>query len=208
MKSAIDIYNDHIARVGDRTPLLAMVADRYPVTLALYPGSSVDITPSFAFRSVTYVDSTKRTAEFFEDTEAIERLIENRKRYKGPFDVGFLPMDYTEPLPETDGSFELLLSFSAGFVSEACKRYLSPGGWLLADDSDGDASLAAIDPDFSLVGVVSLQRDGRFRFVTDSLDGYMIPKRATEVTAESLRSRRKGMSYTRTAYAYLFQLAR
>ena len=201
-------FADYLERVGDRTPLFTAIADRFTISLVLYPGCDVDISASFVFPSVTYVDTGRRAAKFFADREEIERWITRRKRYQSEFDFAFHNVDYTsEPLPETDQSFELLISLSAGFVSSACKRYLATGGWLLANDADGDANMAHLDPDFTLVAVVLLT-DGRFRIETKGVERYFVQKRTTEVTSESLRARGSGHAHTKRAFAYIFRLTR
>jgi hypothetical protein len=201
-------FSDHVERVGDRTPLFAAIADRFPISLVLYPGCSLDISASFVFPSVTYVDTNRRAAKFFADRVEVGKLIDRRKRYSGEFDFAFHQLDFiNEALPETDGSFELLISLSAGFVSSSCKRYLADGGWLLANDADGDANMAMLDPDFSLVAVILLT-DGRFRVETKGVERYFVQKRSTEVTSESLRARGSGHAHTKKAFAYIFRLTR
>jgi hypothetical protein len=203
----VNPYIDYVERVGDRTPLFVAIAARFTISLVLYPGCNVDISPSFVFPSVTYVDTDRRAAKFFADRKEAERLIASRKRYPGEFDFAFHHVDYEQALPETDESFELLISLSSGFVSSACKRYLANGGWLLVNDDDGDANMARLDPDFSLVAVVLLT-DGRFRVETKGVERYFVQKRTTEVTSESLRTRGSGHAHTKSAYAYVFRLKR
>ena len=53
-----DAQNRHS---GDRDRLFAAVAEAVPeVSEALYPGSYVDVAPSFVFDDVTYVDIDRR----------------------------------------------------------------------------------------------------------------------------------------------------
>ena len=201
------VFQDYVDRTGDRTPLFAAVAERFTISLVLYPGCGLDISASFVFPSVTYVDTDKRAAKFFADRTEVERLIERRKRYQGEFDYAFHHVDYNDGLPETDESFELLVSLSGGFVSSACKRYLRSGGWLLATDDQGDASMAMLDPEFALVAVVN-RFDDRYRVETKGMEWYFVQKRTTEVTSESLRARGSGHAHTKNAFAYIFRLTR
>ena len=48
---------------------------------ALYPGSYVDLAPSFVWPSVTYVDTDRRAAQFFADE------VENKGRTKAEIRV-------------------------------------------------------------------------------------------------------------------------
>jgi bifunctional DNase/RNase len=104
-------------------------------------------------------------------------------------------------VPERAASFDLLISLYAGFVSEACGWLLRPGGLLLANDSHGDASLAALDPGFELVGAFT-RRD---RLRTDELDTYLQPKSGRTTTTDDLRRTGRGVAVTRDAKAYLFR---
>ncbi|MEZ5217710.1 MAG: hypothetical protein R2715_14270 [Ilumatobacteraceae bacterium] len=49
--------------------LFAAVAGFVEASRVLYPGSFVDVTASFVFPAVTYVDVDRRTAKFFADRE-------------------------------------------------------------------------------------------------------------------------------------------
>ena len=81
----------------------------------------------------------------------------------------FIHMDYRHISPEAAntaleackpaeeleaGSFDVLVSMYAGFVSEFCTWCLKVGGVLLVSPSHGDAALAALDPRYTLSGVV------------------------------------------------------
>ena len=99
---------------------------------------------------------------------------------------------------------DLLISLFAGPLSDHARRYLRPGGWLLANSSHGDASLAALDPTLRLVAVAHA-RGGHYRVTTDRLEEYLVPRRPEMADADRIRSSGRGIAYTRTAFAYLFQ---
>ena len=185
---------------GDRQRLFECVADARPSTRVLYPGSYVDIAPSFVFRSVTYVDVDRRTPAFFADLDGIRSILGPTH----PDGIEFLHADYTDDLPLADQSFDLLVSLYAGFVSEACTQYLTIGGTLLVNSSHGDAAMASIDPRYRLVGAIH-SRDGAYRARTDDLETYLIPKKAIDVTPELLHRQGRGIAYTRAPIAYLFE---
>ena len=180
------------------------MADACPVDRALYPGSYVDLSPSTALRSVTYVDTDSRAARFFADEGLVRAELAGRTRPGAGAEVRFLPADYTAPLDVPDSSVDLLISLFAGPVWDHTRRYLRPGGWLLANTSHGDASLAALDPSLRLVGVVQHSGD-RYRLVVDEVGQYLIPKRPEAADADRIRASGRGIAYTRTAFAYLFQ---
>lgn len=192
--------------IGDRSGLFAAVADMVPVERALYPGSYVDLSPSTAIASVTYVDTDARAGRFFADDSLVRAELAGRTRPGAGDEVRFLAADYTEPLDVTEGSMDLLISLFTGPMWEHARRYLRPGGWLLANTSHGDASLAALDPSLRLVGVAH-HRDGQYRLVEDRLGEYLIPKRSEAADADRIRTTGRGIAYTRGAFAYLFQVA-
>lgn len=197
-------WSQYRESIGDRSELFAALVDWLPVERALYPGSYVDLSPSTALRSVTYVDTDARAARFFADADLVEAELAGRTRPGAGQDVRFVAADYTQPLDVADGSVDLLVSLFAGPVSDHTRRYLRPGGWLLANSSHGDASLAALDPMLHLVAVAH-HREGHYRLTTDRLEEYLVPRRPESANADRIRSSGRGIAYTRTAFAYLFQ---
>ena len=167
----------------------------------LYPGSFVDIAASAVFPAVTYVDSDGRAPSFFADEQGVRGILD---RLGGHHDaeVDFLNQDYRD-LQLKEQSFDLLISLYAGFVSEHCTRFLRIRGTLLVNSSHGDAAMAALDPRYSLSGVV-VSRDSRYSVRTGDLAEYMIPKRPVEMTREMLHNQGRGIAYTKPAFAYLF----
>lgn len=198
-----DKQNQH---PGDRLRLFTAVSRAVDVTSALYPGSYVDIAASFAFSSVTYVDSDVRAARFFSDATGVDEIVAQDGPVGEERSWDFISADYTTDLGLSDASFDLLISLYAGFVTEPCTRYLRPGGWLLVNPSHGDAAIAAIDPRYRLVGVVQ-SRSGKYAVSDRNLDSYLIPKRDVEVTADLIHELGRGIGYTKSPFAYLFRLA-
>ena len=103
-------------------------------------------------------------------------------------------------------SFDLLVSLYASFISEACTRYLRVGGTLLVNPSHGDAAMASIDPRYELSGVVT-SRSGDYRVTTENLDSYLVPKKPVDITPELLHERGRGIAYSKSPFAYLFERA-
>ncbi len=197
-------WSQYRESIGDRSGLFAALAESRPVERALYPGSYVDLSPSTAFPSVTYVDTDARAARFFADTDLVRAELAGRTRPGAGSEVRFLAADYAGPLDVPDGSMDLVISLFTGPMWEHARRYLRPGGWLLANTSHGDASLAALDPSLRLTAVAH-HRGGRYRLVADRLEEYLVPRRPGAVDADRIRSSGRGIGYTRTAFAYLFQ---
>lgn len=193
--------------VGDRTGLFAAVAAAVDVDTVLYPGSYVDLAPSFIWPSVTYVDVDRRAHQFFADEEEVSELLSEHGVNTGLHAVRFIAADYTDDLGIAEESFDLLISPYAGFISEHCTRHLRPGGYLLVNPSHGDAARASIDARYRLCGVV-VSGSGGYSVRTDELDTYLVPKRDVDVTVELIHQTGRGVAYTRSPFAYLFQRVR
>ena len=198
-------WSQYQGSIGDRSGLFAAVADTWPIEQALYPGSYVDLSPSTAISSVTYVDTDARATRFFADDALLGSELAGRTRPGAGQQVHYVSADYTQPLDVPDESADLLISLFAGLVFEHCRRYLRPGGWLLANTSHGDASLAALDPTTRLVAAVHQQAD-RYRLDVDELDRYLVPKRPDAADPDKIRASGRGIAYTKTAFAYVFQV--
>jgi len=190
--------------VGDRTGLFSALADAVGVNTVLYPGSYVDISPSFIWPSVTYVDVDRRARRFFADADGIGELLAEHNVSPGTHSVRFIASDYTDDLDIAECSFDLLVSLYAGFISEHCTRYLRVGGFLLVNPSHGDAAMASLDARYRLHGVVT-SHSGRYSIHRDKLDTYLVPKQDVEVTIELLHETGRGVAYTKSPFAYLFE---
>ena len=205
---AAQFYADYVARhPEDRSRLFEAVSHAVDADSVLYPGSYIDIAPSIHFDDVTYIDTDRRAARFFAQRDAVHQVVARHRTTTGssrPFYVEFHHLDYTTDLPVADESIDLLISLYAGFISEYCTRYVRIGGHLLVNSSHGDAAMASIDPRWRLAAVVN-RRDDRYHVSTERLDDYLIPKRGTPPTHDELHQLGRGIAYTRTAAAYLFQ---
>ena len=190
---------------GDRLRLFRAVGEFIGDASVLYAGSFVDVAASFVFDSVTYVDTNRRAARFFTDTAGVNEIISGNRHAPGEPDWRFIAGDYRSGLDIPDRSAQLLVSLYAGFVSEHCTRYLQPGGWLLVNPSHGDVAMASLNPRYRLAAVVKA-RAGKYGISDRDLDSYLIPKRPTEITANLLHERGRGIAYTKSPFAYLFQL--
>ena len=199
-----DLWERQTRLVGDRRQLFSAVADAVEAVTVLYPGSYVDLTPSFVWPSVTYVDVDRRANRFFGDADGVRELLDENNADARGHTVRFIHTDYQQRLDLRDGSFDLLISLYAGFVSEHCTRFLRVGGYLLANPSHGDAAMASIDTRYGPSAIVGAS-GGSYRVTTADLDTYLVGKRDVEVNVEHLHRTGRGIDYTRSAFAYLFQ---
>ncbi|MFV1990196.1 MAG: hypothetical protein ACC652_05600 [Acidimicrobiales bacterium] len=189
---------------GDRWRLFRAVSKSISPELALYPGSFVDIAPSFVFASVVYVDRHDRARDFFDDADGVREIVAEHDGSPPEPQITFIHGDYREDLDIERGSVDLLISLYGGFVSESCTTYLRIGGTLLVNASRGDVALVSLDSRYELRGAVQ-SRSGDYRVSTDALDGYLQAKSGERVTHENVLSRGRGVGYTKSAFAYLFE---
>jgi hypothetical protein len=202
--AAIEAYKKYyLDRDYEQVDLWRLLRDEFGISDAVYPGSYIQISPSFIFPHVVYIDSDKKAIKFFK-SDSLSELVKTRKEYPQEPKIVFHGMDYRNLIDGYHSKFDLLISQYAGFISDVCKPYLRPGGYLLVNNSHADAGMASIDSDFQLIAAVH-RRKGKYRLSTASLEEYFIPKKDLKVTRELLLERGKGVGYTRTAPLYLFQ---
>lgn len=187
----------------ERLDLFKLLAERYSITSALYPGSFVHVTPSFVYPKTVYVDSDRAAKKFFSDA-GLQAFIAERKIYSQEADITFHAQDYRNDFNEPHESFDLLISQYAGFVSQACKKYLKVGGILLANNSHADASMASIDGDYDFIAVAN-SRNGKHSLSEKDLDLYFVSKSTIETTREYLEKTQKGIGYKKSADNYIFR---
>jgi hypothetical protein len=126
----------------------SILAKKFGIETALYPGSFVHITPSFVFPVVTYVDTDKRAKTFFNDPSVYDYIYQH-KLYEADPVISFYSEDYRKKTLKFKEEFDLLISQYAGFVSQYRKNYLKVHGLLLVNNSHGDASMASIDENYT-----------------------------------------------------------
>ena len=201
------MYEKYYAGAKARRSFFDALAHWRQPERVLYPGSFIHVTASLVFPSVVYVDNDRNAKRFFSNMDHVVSFVTQRNVYPEAPEMVFHGSSYEADIPEQDGSFDLLISLFAGFISKPCKRYLKLGGVLAANNSHGDAGLASIDPDYELIGVLQGRWD-RLRVVEEDLDAYFKPKKETKVTEELLRELNRGIGYTKSAPAYLFMRVR
>jgi hypothetical protein len=200
----IETYQKYyLDRDYEQVDLWRLLRDDFGILKVIYPGSYIQISPSFIFPHVVYIDSDKHAIEFFKSNSLIE-LVKERKEYPQEPKITFHGMDYRNLIDDYRSKFDLLISQYAGFISDVCKPYLRSGGYLLVNNSHGDAGMASLDRDYQLIAAVHRRR-GKYRMSTANLEDYFIPKKDLRVTREMLLERGKGIGYTKTAPLYLFQ---
>jgi len=199
-----NLYEKHYAGDKARYGVFDALATWRPWDRVLYPGSFIHVTASFFFRSVTYVDCDRNAKRFFARMDDVRELVERYRTYEQTPEIAFHGADYENGIDELDGSFDLLLSLYAGFISAPCKRYLKVGGILAVNNSHGDAGLASIDEDYRFMGVIQGRGD-RMHVTESNLDAYFKPRNGQPVTAALLRKLGRSIAYTKKAPVYLFR---
>ena len=152
--NAIQAYKHYyIDRDYEQVDLFRLLNNMYDIGRVIYPGSYIHISPSFIFSDVVYIDSDKNAKKYFNSNE-LNPMVTERKEYIEDPKITFIGLSYENPLEELHASFDLLISQYAGFISNSCKKFLRIGGYLLVNNSHGDAGLAAIDEDYKLISTV------------------------------------------------------
>lgn len=195
----IQEYKDYANKIGNRKSLYKVIAKKYNICSAIYPGSHIDISPSLVIPTVTYIDNFKGAIEFFKHIESIKEFIEQNKEYLDPYKIDFIGQDYTQLLDIAQ--VDLIISQYAGFVGQETKQFLKIGGILLCNDSHGDATLAKSDEDFEFIGVI----DKGNRIETKNLEKYFKLPKEKEINLNMVKEKMKGLKYTVTAENYLFR---
>lgn len=201
-ENVIKVYQDYVSKIGNRRELYKKVIEAYDIKSVLYPGSHIDIEPSFIISKVTYVDNFKGAISFFKHIDVIKNYIEKHKQYQEPCALVFKDKDYREPLDVEP--VDLIISQYAGFVRQATKEYLKTGGILLCNDSHGDATLARFDADYELIAVV----ENSNKIITSGLDKYFTLSKERTVNLDKVRKEMKGPKYNFKAENYLFRKLR
>lgn len=201
----ISLYEKYyIDRDYEQVDLFQLLKKKYEITNAVYPGSYVQISPSFVFPYVAYIDADRKAKKFFNDTNIVVEYISKRKEYRENPNIDFYEGDYRDRIVALKGKFDLLISQYAGFISDCCKGYLRIGGYLLVNNSHGDAGLASIDKDYKLISTVH-KSNNSYRLSTKTLDKYFIPKKDIIVTKDYMYETGKGVGYSKTATLYIFR---
>jgi hypothetical protein len=162
---------------------------------------------------VAYVDTDKHAARFFADATSVDALIAaHRPPDRAAATWTWSASDYnTAKLAVSVGperSFDALLSFYAGPISATCTRFVRQGGYIIANNSHGDAGIVAASKGSVLVGVVQRNHDGGYAVATEDLDRFMVPKKAKNagLTRDALVALGNGIAFTEPAEAYVFQV--
>ena len=131
----------------------ALVTDIGMPKCVLYPGCHRHLTASLVFPNVVYVDSDRKVMSLYTDAIALDWVATHRQYTQQP---KLIPVcqDFTHALPGLKKEeCDLLVSASAGIVSEHCAAYLCRGGHLLVSDAHYDARMTFLDPRFTLQAV-------------------------------------------------------
>ncbi len=101
---------------GDRNEIFRLLVENYEIQSAIYPGSYIHITPSFHIHLTVYIDTYKKTKDFFNDRDIYDYIYKNRTYKEQPI-TRFHHANYTSNFGEKLRNFDLLISLYAGFVS-------------------------------------------------------------------------------------------
>lgn len=200
----IGAYHEYVNKAGDRYDVFVGVVEQFSIKKAIYPGSYIHITPSLIIPEVIYVDTDKKAIKFFENEKEIINFVNNNKVYTESSIVKFQAKDYWSEISIPYGYADLLISQYAGFVSQACKKYLKKGGILLVNDSHGDATMARVDEDYNFIGVLKYS-NGKFFVENEELEKYFILSGGRCIDIDVVKSSMKGPKYKTVSGYYIFK---
>ena len=129
-----------------------LISQRLAPRQVLYPGSWNHVTPSLIFPYVVYIELSSRIERQFQDP-TLRQYIHYHAEYSEMPQLRFHRGDYRNTIDTLLNSFDLVLSLSAGLISRDCQQYIKPQGYLLVNNTHHDASLAYVDPAYTLIGV-------------------------------------------------------
>lgn len=189
-------FETYMNKIGSRKKLYHNISKAFNIKIALYPGSHIDITPSFYISNLIYVDSFKGTRKFFSHKDDIMLYVNKNKIYDYDPLIQYIHSDYYNELeiPKVD----LIISMYAGFVSLATKKYLKMHGIILANDSHADATLLNHDPNFELIAVVN-----NSVISSRALSTFFQSKKVVDINI--LKSQMKPPKYIKIADQYIFR---
>ena len=200
----VQLYKQYfIDKDFERLELFILLRDLFSINSSLYPGSFIHITPSFVYPKTAYVDTDKRAPYFFHDPRFYD-FIMKRKIYNQEPEIAFHFSDYREPLDLKNQSFDLLISQYAGIISKYCKQYLKLNGFLLVNNSHGDATMAFLDDDFELISIIN-NSNGKYKCSSENLNLYFVPKKLEKITPEEIEKKQRGIGYRKAADNYIFR---
>ena len=147
----------------------------------LYPGCHRHITASLFFKNVVYVDNYAKIGPVFTDEKVMQFVKENKEFPEEPV-VTFKCKNFESDFGEKIGSFDLMLSLSAGIVSKSCAKYLKSGGYLLAGDAHYDARMSFVDPQFTFVAVYD-DVENKFDLSEEAKSGHFVTTKGVIINA-------------------------
>ena len=198
-------YPNHPGCGRDLRPAFRQLSRNFQLRRALYPGSWLDVTPSLFFPEVCYVDSLPGIAALLADPD-LRRYVNDNKRYPDAPTIHCYQHDYRTFNAEPEASFDLLISLNAGFISQACKGFLPPGGLLLVND----ARRAFVDPDYMLIAAFAGETL-RMETSPTELASYFKTAKGTPITGEMVEAdtprspSRAKFKPSKSAAVYLFR---
>jgi len=158
-KDGMDRYHVEIFDALQRTffsgpPSTTTATTRTPIKV-LYPGCHRHITPSLVFSDVTYVDCDHKVGDIFDaNNSIIQDWMIAHKQYGEHPQIRFVVSTYKEMSHPRhnihENSYDLLISLSAGIVTEDCLLYLRPGGLYLVNAAHADAYVAFLSPELKI----------------------------------------------------------
>lgn len=173
----------------------------------LYPGCHRHITASLVFPDVDYLDFDKKVADVYKDEKVKDWVLSERQHEVAAPKWTFTCASYDDMAKNAKykkESYDLMISLSAGIVSEPCKRYIRPDGYFLVNDSHADASAAFVatnDEGTKSFRLIAAWEDGKWE--TSNLQDYFKTTKGDYISIEQAREAAKIGSKSKRSFRML-----
>jgi hypothetical protein len=181
---ALSKYLSHYQGMEDwHLPAFRQIQSMFTPRKVLYPGSWIHLTPSLVFPHVVYVDNITQMKKMVKDP-FLQQYITQHREYAASPKIEVYQKSYESNLGE-EASFDLLLSLSAGFISQACSQYLRTNGFLFVNNEHFDATRAYVDSQYELIGVFKTAT--KYISKGKNLQSYFLTRKDTPITLEMVQ---------------------
>ena len=117
---------------------------------ALYPRCDRHLTAALVFSDITFVDYDSKVGPLYSDP-VVKEYVETNKVYDADPHYKFYCYNVNNKMPQIDKDYDLLISLSAGIISEPCTKYIpTPDGYLLVNGAHSDARMAYVSNNWEL----------------------------------------------------------
>lgn len=207
---AMKMYNEYyVDKNYELCELWQALKDKYDISRVIYPGSYIQISPSFHFDYTVYIDNDKKANKFFNQnnqTEEIQKYINKNKNEENEFK--FYYQDFNKDIDEDLNSFDLMISLYAGFVTDNNLKYVKNNGYILVNNSHNDALNCYLNHKDKCKLIAVINGNGNKYKIIDSqsiLDECFIAKKPDKLKEFKKKKNMKTIAFKKSFKYYVFE---